>query len=370
MSARVANSVLLTIRMPASATWSTSACEPITNAAPPVAALREHELERRAAGHDLVDARLEAEPPELAHELLRRVADVVGEERDPLAGLAQRGDRLGRAVDAPLADPEAAVEVEQHVVVAASAGVSVTAAIIIAADAAAADAPRSLLLVLAVAGCGGDDDEQCSGGDTAAAGRRPRRRRPRTPAASRARAASRSTSRRPRSASSPSRSERLDPAKTYVATVKTNCGEFEITLDAKRAPKTGGSFKYLADKGFYDGPTSTASSPGFVIQGGDPKGDGTGGPGLLGRRGAARGPRLHKGVVAMAKTRSRTPGTSGSQFFVVTGDGASLPPDYALLGKVTKGQDVVDLIGVAPVGPRRAAGRPIVMRVGEGQRSR
>ena len=84
---------------------------------------------------------------------------------------------------------------------------------------------------------------------------------------------------KPQDPSSRSRSERLDPAKTYVATVKTNCGDFEITLDAERAPKTGGSFKFLADKGFFDGLGFHRIVPGFVIQGGDPKGNGSGGPG-------------------------------------------------------------------------------------------
>jgi peptidyl-prolyl cis-trans isomerase B (cyclophilin B) len=71
---------------------------------------------------------------------------------------------------------------------------------------------------------------------------------------------------------------KLDPARTYVATVATNCGDFEITLDAKRAPKTGGSFQYLADKGVYDGLGFHRIVPGFAIQGGDPKGTGAGGP--------------------------------------------------------------------------------------------
>ena len=73
--------------------------------------------------------------------------------------------------------------------------------------------------------------------------------------------------------------ERLKAGGNYVATVVTSCGEFKIKLDAKRAPRTGGSFKYLADKGFYDGLTFHRIVAGFVIQGGDPKGDGTGGPG-------------------------------------------------------------------------------------------
>ena len=73
-------------------------------------------------------------------------------------------------------------------------------------------------------------------------------------------------------------SEKLDAKRTYVATVKTNCGTFEITLDAKRAPKTGGSFKYLADQGFYDGLLIHRIVPGFVFQGGDPEGTGRAGP--------------------------------------------------------------------------------------------
>src|ERR1051325_1887204 len=77
----------------------------------------------------------------------------------------------------------------------------------------------------------------------------------------------------------PKPTEKLQAGKTYVAQVVTSCGEFDITLDAKRAPRTGGSFKSLADKGFYDGLTFHRIVAGFVIQGGDPAGNGTGGPG-------------------------------------------------------------------------------------------
>jgi cyclophilin family peptidyl-prolyl cis-trans isomerase len=143
----------------------------------------------------------------------------------------------------------------------------------------------------------------------------------------------------------------LDPAKTYVATVSTNCGDFEITLDAKRAPKTGGSFKALADKGFFDDTTFHRIVSGFVIQGGDPKGDGTGGPGYSVTEAPPQDLLYEKGVVAMAKTGAEAAGTSGSQFFVVTAEDAGLPPDYALLGKVTAGQEVVDKIGVAETDP-------------------
>jgi peptidyl-prolyl cis-trans isomerase B (cyclophilin B) len=149
--------------------------------------------------------------------------------------------------------------------------------------------------------------------------------------------------------------ETLDPSKTYVATVTTNCGEFEITLDAKQAPKTGGSFKFLADKGFYDGTTFHRIVGGFVIQGGDPKGDGTGGPGYSVTEAPPQDIAYTKGVVAMAKTGTEPAGTSGSQFFVVTAEDAQLPPDYALLGKVTGGQDVVDKIGVVETDPATEA---------------
>jgi peptidyl-prolyl cis-trans isomerase B (cyclophilin B) len=142
--------------------------------------------------------------------------------------------------------------------------------------------------------------------------------------------------------------ERLDPSKTYVATVVTNCGQFQITLDAKRAPKTGGSFKYLADKGFYDATTFHRIVPGFVIQGGDPLGTGIGGPGYSVVERPPRDLAYTRGVVAMAKTELERPGTSGSQFFIVTGEDAALPPAYALVGQVTTGQDVVDRIAVVP----------------------
>ena len=144
---------------------------------------------------------------------------------------------------------------------------------------------------------------------------------------------------------------RLDRSKTYVATVSTNCGDFEITLDARQAPRTGGSFKSLADKGFYDGTTFHRIVAGFVIQGGDPKGDGTGGPGYSVVEAPPPDLSYGKGVVAMAKTGTEADGTSGSQFFVVTAEDAQLPPQYALLGEITSGQEVVDKIGVVETDP-------------------
>jgi peptidyl-prolyl cis-trans isomerase B (cyclophilin B) len=156
--------------------------------------------------------------------------------------------------------------------------------------------------------------------------------------------------------------QQLKASGTYVATVVTSCGEFKITLDAKRAPRTGGSFKYLADKGFFDGLTFHRIVAGFVIQGGDPKGDGTGGPGYTVVEKPPGGLQYTKGVVAMAKGGNEPPGASGSQWFVVTAEDAQLPPDYALLGKVTEGQDVVDKIGVLPVTADEQPADPVVIR--------
>jgi cyclophilin family peptidyl-prolyl cis-trans isomerase len=154
----------------------------------------------------------------------------------------------------------------------------------------------------------------------------------------------------------------LKPDKTYVARVTTNCGEFEITLDPKRAPKTGGSFASLVAKRFYDNLTIHRIDAGFVIQGGDPNGDGSGGPGYAVTEPPPSDLTYTNGVVAMAKTATDPPGTSGSQFFVVTGEAPDLPPDYALLGKVSKGMDVVDKISVVAVGPDEAPTQPVVIR--------
>lgn len=140
----------------------------------------------------------------------------------------------------------------------------------------------------------------------------------------------------------------LDAGKAYVAVVDTNCGTFTIALDVKGSPKTAASFVNLARHGFFNRVAFHRIVHGFVIQGGDPTGTGQGGPGYSVVEAPPKSTRYTKGVVAMAKTEMEDPGTSGSQFYVVTADDASLPPDYAVLGKVATGQDVVDLIGLAP----------------------
>ena len=141
----------------------------------------------------------------------------------------------------------------------------------------------------------------------------------------------------------------LDNAKTYKLVVETNCGAFTIQLDQKKAPKTAASLVSLAESGFFDGTTFHRVVPGFVIQGGDPTGTGTGGPGYKTVDAPPAGTAYTEGVVAMAKAGSEASGTSGSQFFVVTGADAGLPPEYAVVGKVTDGLATVlaiDKLGV------------------------
>jgi peptidyl-prolyl cis-trans isomerase B (cyclophilin B) len=140
--------------------------------------------------------------------------------------------------------------------------------------------------------------------------------------------------------------ERLDPEKTYDLVVKTNCGTFTITLDQAGAPATAASLVSLARAGFYDDTIFHRIVPGFVIQGGDPTQTGAGGPGYSTVDVPAADTTYTEGVVAMAKAGNEAPGTSGSQFFVVTGpDAATLSPDFAVVGKVTNGMAVADLIG-------------------------
>ena len=145
--------------------------------------------------------------------------------------------------------------------------------------------------------------------------------------------------------SAPKPTKRLDASKTYELTLHTNCGDFTIWLDVKHAPATTASLVSLARRGYFDGTTFHRIVPGFVIQGGDPTASGTGGPGYKTLDKPPASARYTHGVVAMAKTQTEPAGTSGSQFFVVTGEDAALPADYAVVGKVTKGLDVVDSIG-------------------------
>jgi peptidyl-prolyl cis-trans isomerase B (cyclophilin B) len=138
---------------------------------------------------------------------------------------------------------------------------------------------------------------------------------------------------------------KLDEAKTYRLVFETNCGEFTVTLNQKLAPNATGSLVSLAKRGFFDDTFFHRIVPRFVIQGGDPTGTGSGGPGYETHDAVPPNAAYAHGVVAMAKTAAEPAGTAGSQFFVVTGQNVSLTPDYAVVGKVTEGLDVVDRIG-------------------------
>jgi len=154
--------------------------------------------------------------------------------------------------------------------------------------------------------------------------------------------------------------EPLDEGTTYGLKVETNCGAFTITLDQASAPKTAASLVALAREGFFDGIGFHRVAPGFVIQGGDPTAGGAGGPGYSTVDPPAQDALYTRGVVAMAKTPDEAPGTAGSQFFVVTGGDIGLPPEYAIVGKVTEGMETVLEIDDLGVGDGPPA-TPVVM---------
>ncbi len=141
----------------------------------------------------------------------------------------------------------------------------------------------------------------------------------------------------------------IDPGKKYTAAVKTSEGDFVIELLADKAPETVNSFVFLARDGYFDGITFHRILQTFVIQAGDPRGDGTGGPGYQFADELPPALPYGPGVVAMANAG---PGTNGSQFFVCTGkDSANLNqyPNYTVFGKVVEGMDTVEKIAAVPV---------------------
>ena len=125
--------------------------------------------------------------------------------------------------------------------------------------------------------------------------------------------------------------------------IETNKGDivFELLSDS---PIASSNFIYLVNKKFYNGLIFHRVVKGFMIQGGDPSGNGSGGPGYaFQEKGIANGGKYQRGIVAMAKTAYDPPGTGGSQFFIMQDD-KPLPPDYAIFGNVVAGMDVVDKI--------------------------
>jgi peptidyl-prolyl cis-trans isomerase B (cyclophilin B) len=162
--------------------------------------------------------------------------------------------------------------------------------------------------------------------------------------------------------------DELSPAKRYEVTLETSCGNITIRVDQKTSPKTAASFVSLAEADFYDDTVFHRIVPDFVIQGGDPTGSGSGGPGYSVRDVPPPDTAYTQGVVAMAKTAAEPPGTSGSQFYIVTAPDAGLPPEYALLGRVVRGLDVVRAIGKLGDPASGEAGTPLRTVVIEGTR--
>jgi peptidyl-prolyl cis-trans isomerase B (cyclophilin B) len=131
----------------------------------------------------------------------------------------------------------------------------------------------------------------------------------------------------------------------YRIKFETSHGSFTVQIDAAKAPCNGDSMVDLARRGFFDNTRFHRIVPDFIIQGGDPTATGNGGSGYTTIDAPPPNTEYTKGVVAMAKSQFEAPGTGGSQFFIVTAQRAELPPDYAVVGKVVEGMDVVDKIG-------------------------
>ena len=134
----------------------------------------------------------------------------------------------------------------------------------------------------------------------------------------------------------------IDPKKKYRVTVETNRGQIEIELYPEYAPKTVNNFVFLAREGFYDGVSFHRVINNFVIQGGDPTGTGSGGPGYRFEDEVRDNPLKHEtGVLSMANAG---PNTNGSQFFITHSPQPHLNGKHTVFGKVVKGMDVVNAI--------------------------
>ncbi|GGI04188.1 peptidylprolyl isomerase [Egicoccus halophilus] len=142
----------------------------------------------------------------------------------------------------------------------------------------------------------------------------------------------------------------IDPSTSYTATIRTSRGDITAKLYAEDAPATVNNFVFLAREGFYDGVIFHRVIEGFVIQGGDPTGTGTGGPGykFADELDSARKHGYRMGTLAMANAG---PDTNGSQFFVCHQD-VGLPPSYTVFGKAVDGLDVVDAIATTQTDAR------------------
>jgi len=141
-------------------------------------------------------------------------------------------------------------------------------------------------------------------------------------------------------------------------------GTIKIQLFAQEAPKNVANIVKLVKSGFYDGLKFHRVVPNFVIQGGDPKGDGTGGPGYTVDAEISPNLKHLKGTVAMARLPDQvnpTKASSGSQFYICLAPVPHLDGQYTIIGKVVEGMDVVEAIGKVPTGPRAMPVKDVIM---------
>ena len=152
----------------------------------------------------------------------------------------------------------------------------------------------------------------------------------------------------------------IDPSKRYTATMETSMGTLVIALDPIAAPITVNNFVFLAAQHYYDGIIFHRIINGFVCQGGDPDGNGRGGPGYKFVDELPKPGKYQIGSLAMANAG---PNTNGSQFFLISGpSGVGLPPAYSLFGQVVKGLDIVEMMQNVPTGPGDRPKDDVVIR--------
>ncbi len=148
----------------------------------------------------------------------------------------------------------------------------------------------------------------------------------------------------------------IDPSKNYTATIETSAGTMTAEFFPEDAPNTVNNWVFLAREGFYEDVIFHRVIPGFMIQGGDPSGSGSGGPGYKFRDEPVTR-KYTRGTLAMANAG---PNTNGSQFFVMHADYA-LPPSYTIFGQLLSGHEVLDTIANAPKGAQDRPANPVKM---------
>ncbi|MGH2608808.1 MAG: peptidylprolyl isomerase [Tepidiformaceae bacterium] len=149
----------------------------------------------------------------------------------------------------------------------------------------------------------------------------------------------------------------IDPNKSYTATIETSAGTMTADLFPGDAPQTVNNFVFLANDGYYNDVIFHRVIPGFMIQGGDPTGTGSGGPGYKFNDEPVKR-KYDRGILAMANAG---PNTNGSQFFIMHAD-YGLPPNYTIFGKLTSGEDVLDKIATAKTGAQDRPVEPVTIR--------